>query len=108
MMWWLVQYAAIGGGSPILSWSEKQGAGMVELLDKMCPETAPHKHYVMFRYVSPSCEEVRTDVVYSDPSRIMKCTRSVGRVCTAEGLVHIVLILPSMPSLVALKRVALV
>lgn len=33
------QYEKIGGGSPIKMWTEKQGEGMVKLLDEMCPET---------------------------------------------------------------------
>ena len=33
------QYKKIGGGSPIKMWTEKQGQGMVDLLDKMSPET---------------------------------------------------------------------
>ncbi|KAF9071767.1 hypothetical protein BDP27DRAFT_1391606 [Rhodocollybia butyracea] len=37
------KYAAIGGGSPILKYSEKQGHGMAKLLDELHPDTAPHK-----------------------------------------------------------------
>ena len=33
------QYAEIGGGSPIKKWTEIQGQGMVDILDKMCPES---------------------------------------------------------------------
>ena len=33
------QYAQIGGGSPILSWTRKQGEGMEKLLDEISPET---------------------------------------------------------------------
>ena len=46
------QYDEIGGRSPIRIWTEKQGQGMVEILDKISPETAPHKHYIMFRYAA--------------------------------------------------------
>ena len=45
------KYDEIGGGSPILAWTEEQGRGMCERLDKLSPETAPHKFYVAFRYV---------------------------------------------------------
>ena len=41
-------YAEIGGGSPILAWTEEQGRGMVERLDRLSPATAPHKFYVAF------------------------------------------------------------
>ena len=47
------QYADIGGGSPILRWTEAQGKGMAALLDELHPATAPHKSYVAFRYANP-------------------------------------------------------
>jgi len=68
------QYAKIGGGSPIKMWTEKQGEGMVRILDQLSPETgiihfsqkktrqsficslAPHKYYIGFRYVKPLTE----------------------------------------------------
>ncbi|KAL1956786.1 hypothetical protein VTO42DRAFT_6840 [Malbranchea cinnamomea] len=52
------QYAAIGGGSPILKWSEYQCSEMCKILDKISPETAPHKPYVAFRYTTPLTEEM--------------------------------------------------
>jgi protoporphyrin/coproporphyrin ferrochelatase len=33
------QYAKIGGGSPIKMWTEKQGEGLIKLLDQMSPST---------------------------------------------------------------------
>ena len=33
------QYMKIGGGSPIRMWTEKQGTGMVNILDRISPET---------------------------------------------------------------------
>lgn len=47
------QYDAIGGGSPIKMWTEKQGEAMVKLLDETSPSTAPHKYYIGFRYAHP-------------------------------------------------------
>lgn len=52
------QYAAIGGGSPIRKWSEYQAEEMCKILDKISPETAPHKPYVAFRYANPLTEEM--------------------------------------------------
>ncbi|KAF2836786.1 ferrochelatase [Patellaria atrata CBS 101060] len=57
------QYAAIGGGSPIRKWSEYQSSEMCKLLDKMSPETAPHKPYVAFRYADPLTEEMYTKLL---------------------------------------------
>ncbi|POS85544.1 mitochondrial ferrochelatase-like protein [Erysiphe pulchra] len=52
------QYSEIGGGSPIRKWSEFQAEGMCKILDKISPETAPHKPYVAFRYANPLTEEM--------------------------------------------------
>src|SRR5229473_4875538 len=51
------QYTDIGGGSPILRWTETQGEGMAALLDELNPATAPHKSYVAFRYANPLADE---------------------------------------------------
>ena len=37
------QYGKIGGGSPIKMWTEKQGQGMVKLLDQLSPSTGKHE-----------------------------------------------------------------
>nr|CCA26575.1 ferrochelatase putative [Albugo laibachii Nc14]CCA27299.1 ferrochelatase putative [Albugo laibachii Nc14] len=50
------QYAKIGGGSPILKWTNIQGEEMCRQLDIISPQTAPHKHYVFFRYANPQTE----------------------------------------------------
>ncbi|XP_033218856.1 ferrochelatase, mitochondrial [Belonocnema kinseyi] len=47
------KYKEIGGGSPILKWTNKQGELLCQQLDKKSPETAPHKYYVAFRYADP-------------------------------------------------------
>ncbi|KAJ3117857.1 ferrochelatase hem15 [Phlyctochytrium bullatum] len=50
------QYAQIGGGSPIKYWTERQGLLLEQLLDRVRPESAPHKSYVAFRYAEPMTE----------------------------------------------------
>lgn len=50
------QYAEIGGGSPILKWSQYQAEEMCKKLDQISPATAPHKPYVAFRYAHPLTE----------------------------------------------------
>lgn len=51
------KYDEIGGGSPILKWTNAQGEMLCKQLDKVAPESAPHKHYVGFRYVNPLTED---------------------------------------------------
>jgi ferrochelatase len=46
-------------------WTDKQGEGMVQLLDKLSPSTGPHKHYIGFRYAHPLTEDA-IDQMYSD------------------------------------------
>lgn len=52
------QYQEIGGGSPIRKWSEYQAQELCKILDETCPETAPHKPYVAFRYARPLTDEM--------------------------------------------------
>ncbi|QFZ28995.1 hypothetical protein EJF18_50215 [Clavispora lusitaniae] len=52
------KYEEIGGGSPIRKWSEYQCEHVCKRLDEICPETAPHKPYVAFRYAKPLTEEM--------------------------------------------------
>lgn len=41
------------GGDPLHKWTELQGRGIVEQLDKSSPETGPHRAYTCFRYSKP-------------------------------------------------------
>ncbi len=50
-------YAAIGGGSPILRWTAGQGAGAAERLSARRPDLAPFKPYVAFRYAPPTADD---------------------------------------------------
>jgi len=51
------KYKEIGGGSPILFWTDKQGDLIGQQLDRRSPQTAPHKHYIGFRYSEPLLED---------------------------------------------------
>ncbi|XP_076183839.1 ferrochelatase, mitochondrial isoform X2 [Ptiloglossa arizonensis] len=51
------KYTEIGGGSPILKWTNLQGQLLCKQLDNVSPETAPHKYYVAFRYANPLTED---------------------------------------------------
>ncbi len=51
------RYRLIGGGSPIKDWTEKQGTLLTQLLDKMSPNSGPHKFYLGFRYANPLTED---------------------------------------------------
>jgi len=79
------QYAAIGGGSPIRMWTEKQGAMMTQLLDTISPTTAPHKAYIAFRYAKPLTEEALLQMAVDGVERAVAFTQYPQWSCTTTG-----------------------
>lgn len=79
------QYAAIGGGSPIRKWSEYQAEKMCEQLDKISPETAPHKPFVAFRYANPLTEEMYNKLLASGIKRAVAFTQYPQYSCSTTG-----------------------
>ncbi len=78
-------YDDIGGGSPILDWTELQGRGMVERLDRMSPETAPHKFYVAFRYINPFSEDALKQMKEDGVKRAVAFTQYPQFSCATTG-----------------------
>jgi len=79
------QYAKIGGGSPIKMWTEKQGQGMIKLLDQISPSTAPHKHYIGFRYVKPLTEMALDEIEKDRPRQVIAFTQYPQYSCSTTG-----------------------
>uniref|UniRef100_T1IVS6 Ferrochelatase n=1 Tax=Strigamia maritima TaxID=126957 RepID=T1IVS6_STRMM len=79
------RYRQIGGGSPIRMWTEKQGELMVALLDKMCPESAPHKFYVGFRYANPLTEDTLKRMENDGVERAVAFTQYPQYSCSTTG-----------------------
>ena len=79
------KYDEIGGGSPILAWTEEQGRGMCERLDKLSPETAPHKFYVAFRYVHPFSEDALRAMKADGVKRAVAFTQYPQFSCSTTG-----------------------
>ncbi|MBA2459634.1 MAG: ferrochelatase [Gemmatimonadales bacterium] len=78
-------YASIGGGSPILRYTEAQGRGMVERLDRLSPETAPHQFYVAFRYVRPKSEDALRAMQADGVRRAVAFTQYPQFSCSTTG-----------------------
>lgn len=78
-------YADIGGGSPILEWTQLQGAGMCERLDRLSPATAPHKAYVAFRYGEPSSESALQQMAADGVTRAVAFTQYPQFSCATTG-----------------------
>ncbi|XP_023173886.1 ferrochelatase, mitochondrial [Drosophila hydei] len=79
------KYKEIGGGSPILKWTELQGQLMCEQLDKLSPSTAPHKHYVGFRYVNPLTENTLAQIESDKPERLVLFSQYPQYSCATSG-----------------------
>jgi ferrochelatase len=78
-------YQDIGGGSPILHWTEVQGAGMCERLDVLSPDTAPHKFYVAFRYAQPKSEDALLAMHRDGVKRAIAFTQYPQFSCSTTG-----------------------
>ncbi|PWN52917.1 ferrochelatase-domain-containing protein [Violaceomyces palustris] len=79
------QYDKIGGGSPILRWTQTQGKAMTELLDELHPETAPHKAYTAFRYARPLTEETFDEMAEDGVTRAVGFTQYPQYSCSTTG-----------------------
>jgi len=79
------QYTAIGGGSPILSWTRKQGKAMCELLDEMNPASAPHKPYVAFRYAEPLTDTCLDEMKADGVTRAVAFSQYPQYSCSTTG-----------------------
>lgn len=79
------QYKEIGGGSPILRWTQTQGEAMCQLLDEMNPESAPHKHYVAFRYAQPLTETALDQMKADGVQRAIAFTQYPQYSCSTTG-----------------------
>lgn len=78
-------YQEIGGGSPILDWTEEQGRGMVERLDRISPETAPHRFYVAFRYIDPTSDDALKAMAADGVKRAVAFTQYPQFSCSTTG-----------------------
>lgn len=80
-----VQYADIGGGSPIKKWTNLQGLEMAKILDEISPETAPHKHYIGFRYVPTLTEHALDQMKQDGIKRAVAFTQYPQYSCSTTG-----------------------
>ncbi|PCH43753.1 ferrochelatase [Wolfiporia cocos MD-104 SS10] len=79
------QYTDIGGGSPILRYTNLQGERMAALLDELSPATAPHKHYVSFRYARPLTDETARQMKADGVKRAVAFTQYPQYSCSTTG-----------------------
>ena len=58
---------------------------MVERLDKISPDTAPHKAYTMFRYAAPLTEETLLEMKRDGVERVVAFSQYPQFSCTTTG-----------------------
>jgi ferrochelatase len=78
-------YASIGGGSPILRYTDAQGRGMVARLDRLSPATAPHRFYIAFRYTRPSSDDALRQMHADGVQRAVAFTQYPQFSCSTTG-----------------------
>ncbi|CAH0561944.1 unnamed protein product [Brassicogethes aeneus] len=79
------KYEEIGGGSPILKWTDLQGKLLCKKLDEVSPESAPHKHYVSFRYVHPFTEDAFREIEKDGVERAIVFSQYPQYSCATSG-----------------------
>ncbi|XP_065167752.1 ferrochelatase, mitochondrial [Atheta coriaria] len=79
------KYEEIGGGSPIYKWTQTQGELLCKQLDAQCPESAPHKHYVGFRYVEPFTEDAMQEMERDGVKRAVIFSQYPQFSCATSG-----------------------
>jgi len=79
------KYSEIGGGSPIYKWTDIQGQLMCKQLDILHPETAPHKHYVGFRYAYPLTEDTLEQMENDGLERCIAFSQYPQYSCSTSG-----------------------
>lgn len=79
------KYADIGGGSPILRWTNVQGELLCAQLDRDSPASAPHRHYVAFRYVQPLTETALQRIEADRPERVVIFSQYPQYSCATSG-----------------------
>jgi len=78
-------YESIGGGSPIKKWTDLQGKKITDLLDQISPETAPHKHYIGFRYSEPLIDTALESMKKDQVERVVAFSQYPQYSCTTTG-----------------------
>ncbi|MBN1173129.1 MAG: ferrochelatase [Micromonosporaceae bacterium] len=79
------RYQAIGGGSPLLDWTRRQGDLMVESLATRAPAAGSHRCYVAFRYTRPTSEEALLGMLADGVTRAVAFPQYPQYSCVTTG-----------------------
>jgi protoporphyrin/coproporphyrin ferrochelatase len=78
------KYQEIGGGSPILSWTERQAAGLLARLAQRRPG-ARHRAYIAFRYAEPLSARALTQMAQDGVTRAVAFSQYPQWSCSTTG-----------------------
>lgn len=73
------------GGDPLHQWTEKQGNGIVEILNKKSPSTGPHKAYTCFRYSKPDIEHAVEQLENDQAENVILLSKYPQYSCSTTG-----------------------
>jgi len=73
------------GGDPLRTWTERQGKGITEALDKKSPSTAPHKAYTCFRYSKPDIAHSVEQLEKDGAKRVILLSKYPQYSCSTTG-----------------------
>lgn len=73
------------GGDPLKKWTEIQGNGIVEHLDRKSPSTGPHKAYTCFRYSKPDIEHAVEQLERDQAERVVILSKYPQYSCSTTG-----------------------
>lgn len=79
------RYRQIGGKSPIWDWTDRQGVAMAHHLDALSSDSAPHKHYIAFRYAEPLAESALRQMHADGVRRAIVLTQYPQWSCSTTG-----------------------
>lgn len=73
------------GGDPVRSWTERQGSGIAEELDKISPSTEPHKVYTCSRYSEPNIDQAVEELERDHAERVVLLSEFPQFCCGTTG-----------------------
>ncbi|XP_037573856.1 ferrochelatase, mitochondrial [Dermacentor silvarum] len=79
------KYKEMAPGKGLLEWTEMQGALLTNTLDKMSPETGPHKYFIGFRYSKPLIEDALLEIEREGIEQVVAFSQYPQYSCCTTG-----------------------
>lgn len=73
------------GGDPLRDWTERQGKGIVDHLNRKSPTTGPHKAYTCFRYSKPDIEHAVQQLEQDQAEQVVILSKYPQYSCSTTG-----------------------